>query len=100
MMELVFACLPSLITGVFLFMLQKRIDRQEKNQEERDILRNKYIKLIVDLTLATHALSEANAVALKNGKTNGETERALAYAREIKYKHRDFLELNGIKNLF
>ena len=99
-MEFVFACLPSLITVIFLFVLQKKIERQEKNQEERDILRNKYIKLIVDLTLATHALSEANAIALKNGKTNGETERALDYARNMKDKHRDFLELNGIKNLF
>ena len=99
-MEFVFACLPSLITGIFLFVLQKKIERQEKNQEERDILRNKYIKLIVDLTLATHALSEANAIALKNGKTNGETERALDYARNMKDKHRDFLELNCIKNLF
>ena len=99
-MEFVFACLPSLITGIFLFVLQKKIERQEKNQEERDILRNKYIKLIVDLTLATHALSEANAIALKNGKTNVETERALDYARNMKDKHRDFLELNGIKNLF
>lgn len=99
-MELAVTCLPSLLTGIFLFVLQKRIERQQKNEEERDILRNKYIKLIVDLTLATHALSEANAVALKNGKTNGEMERALAYAREIKYEHRDFLESNGIKNLF
>lgn len=99
-MEIITACLPSVFTGIFLFALQKKIEKQQKNEEEREILRNKYIKLIVDLTLATHALSEASAVALKKGKTNGETERALTYAREIKYKHRDFLESNGIKNLF
>lgn len=99
-MDLLFSCLPSLLTGIFLFFLQKKLNQQEKNEENRDILRNQYIKLIVDLTLASHALSEANATALKNGKSNGETEKALNYAREIKHKHRDFLEQNGIKNLF
>ncbi|MBP5661830.1 MAG: hypothetical protein J6X30_01580 [Clostridia bacterium] len=58
------------------------------------------MKLIVDMLLATHALSEANTVALQTGKTNGEVERALAYAREIKYTYRDFLEESGIQHIF
>ncbi len=97
-MNFLLACLPSVITGIFLFVFQHKIEQREKKAEVRDNVRNDYIKLLVDLTLATHALSEANAVALKD--TNGEIARALEYARSIKHKHRDFLEYNGINNIF
>ncbi len=99
-MEILYGCIPGIITGIFLFFFQRRIVKQEKMQEERDVSRNKYIKLIVDLTLATHALSEANAVALQMGQTGKEFDKALEYARNVKYRHRDFLEESGINNIF
>ncbi|MBR2861679.1 MAG: hypothetical protein IKB86_07575 [Clostridia bacterium] len=99
-MDILLSCLPSVITGVFLFVFQHRIQKQEKTAEDRDNMRNQYIKLIVDLTLATHALSEANTQTLKGRKNNEDVNRALDYAREIKHKHRDFLETNGINNIF
>ena len=94
------ACIPSMLTGVFLFFFQHRIQKNEKKAVARDNTRIRYMKLIVDMLLATHALSEANTGALQTGKTNGEVERALAYAREIKYKYRDFLEESGIQHIF
>ncbi len=99
-MNILLSCLPSVITGVFLFIFQRKIEKQEKLATDSDALRNKFIKLIVDLTLATHALSEANARAVEGLGDNEEIRRALCYAREIKHKHRDFLETNGINNIF
>ena len=99
-MELLLSCLPGIISGIFLFIFQHKLNKRERIEKESDETRNKYIKLIVDLTLATHALSEATAVALQTGRNDGEISRAVEYARDIKYRHRDFLEVNGINNIF
>lgn len=99
-LTILLSCVPSILTGVFLFFFQHKQEKRERNEEMRDNIRNKYIKLIVDLTLATHALSEANTEALRTGGNTEELQRALAYAREIKHKHRDFMEVNGIRQIF
>ena len=49
---------------------------------------------------ASIALGEAAALALLNGKCNGETEKALAFAREVRQEQKDFLTEQGIKNLY
>ena len=38
-------------------------------------------------------------MALKNGHTNGETEAALEYAREVKHKQKDFLTRQAAKTI-
>jgi len=96
--NIIISCLPGLFTGIFLFFFQHSIEKRAKNEEQRDKIRNNYIKLIVDLTLATHALSEANAKACAGNNT--EIAKALEYANEIKHKHRDFLAQSGINSIF
>ncbi len=99
-MEILISCFPGIITGIFLFILEKKLTMRDKRAKQSDETRNNYIKLIIDLTLATHALSEATAVALQTGTNDGSITRAIKYASDIKKMHRDFLETNGIKNIF
>ena len=55
---------------------------------------------MIKSVMASIALGEAAATALKNGHANGETEAALEYARKIKHEQKDFLTEQGIKGLY
>lgn len=78
------AGIPSTITGLIVAWFVKKIDK-------RDAAREKMNVLLIQGVNASISLGEANAIALKNGKTNGETEKALNYAVGVKHKFRDYL---------
>lgn len=91
---------PSAVVSLLLRRMEKKLEKQEKERRDREKAREKNEILIVKLVGASIALGEASAIALKNGKCNGETEAALAYARKVKHEQKDFLTEQGIKNLF
>ena len=68
--------------------------------EEKEKIREKNEVLIIKSVMASIALGEAAATALKNGHANGETEAALEYARKIKHEQKDFLTEQGIKGIY
>lgn len=92
--------LPSAVTGFCFWWLKGYIDKKEKVQEEQEATRLKNEVLLVKSIGASIALGEATAIAIKNGKCNGETEAALEYAQRIKHEQRDFLHEQGIKNIY
>lgn len=88
---------PSAIVGGIIALGFRRL---EKKQEKREKARREYEVFQVKTMTAVMALSKANAIALKNGKCNGETSAALAYLDEVKHEQRDFLIKQGIDHLF
>ena len=88
------------IVGLFFRRLEKRMDKEEAERKEREEARRKYEIFQVKTLTAVTALSKANAIALKNGKCNGETSAALAYLDNVKHEQRDFLTEQGIDHLF
>lgn len=95
---------PSAIIGgviaLFFRRLEKKMDSERKEQEKKEDARREYEVFQVKTITAVMALSKANAIALKNGKCNGETSAALAYLDEVKHEQRDFLSKQGIDHLF
>ena len=75
---------------------EKKRERQEREREER---RHKLELLQIEGTLASIALGEATATALKNGHANGETEAALSYAKTKKHEMNDFLREQGVNSI-
>lgn len=67
-----------------------------KHQEEREKAREKLLILVVQSTGAAIALGEATAHAMQRGYTNGDMEKALEYASEVKHNQKDFLAAQGI----
>ena len=96
---LVALSIPSAITAFCFGLIEKRLSKQDKERQEKEKAHEQMETLIIQSTGASIALGEACAIALKNGKCNGETEAALEYAREIKHKQKDFLTEQGIKAL-
>lgn len=101
-MEIVWAiCLslgiPSAIVGGVVGIFFRRIEK--KMDKEREA-RRKYELFQVKTQAATISLCKANALALKNGRCNGETTAALEYLDKVKHEQRDFLNEQGIDHLF
>lgn len=92
--------IPSAITGLCFWMIQRRLTKRDEELDRRDAARERNEVLLVRSVGAAIALGEATATAMKNGHTNGETEVALEYARKIKHEQKDFLTEQGIKAIY
>ena len=91
--------IPSAVTGFFFWLLKRYIDKKELRRDEKDNDREQHHLLLMKSVNASIALGEAAAIALRDGKTNGETELALRLANEAKQAQTDFLAAQAIKNL-
>ena len=87
------AGIPSAILSCLIRRLEKKHEAKEKAIKD-------YETYQIKMTTAMAALCQANAIALQNGKCNGETERALEYLQQVKHEQRDFLVAQGIQNMF
>lgn len=92
--------IPSAITGLCFWMIQRRLTKRDEELDRRDAARERNEVLLVRSVGAAIALGEATATAMKNGHTNGETEAAIEYARKIKHEQKDFLTEQGIKAIY
>lgn len=91
--------IPSGVTAFCFWVIEQKIKKQQTEAEEKEKIREKNEVLIIKSVMASIALGEAAATALKNGHANGETEAALEYARKIKHEQKDFLTEQGIKGI-
>lgn len=79
--------------------LEKKMDRDRAERMAHEQARKEFEAFQISTQTATMALCEANAIALQNGKCNGETHAALEYLREVKRDQRDFLYKQGISHI-
>lgn len=94
------AALVSGVVGFYFRGLSKKMDKERAEREKHEAARRRYEIFQVKTLAAVTALSKANAIALKNGKCNGETKAALEYLEEVKHDQSDFLTEQGIEHLF
>ena len=98
------ASVPSAVVGgavsLMFWQLKKRIDASEAEQRKRDEARLAHETNQVKLLSATAALCKANAIALQNGRCNGETHAALACLEGVKREQRSFLLEQGLEHIY
>lgn len=92
--------IPSAITGLCFWCIKRIIAKRDEELDRRDAARERNEVLLVRSVGAAIALGEATATAMKNGHTNGETEAALEYARQVKHAQKDFLTEQGIHAIY
>ena len=92
--------LPAAVVGFFVRRVEKRLDAETNAREDQEAARKAYEGFNVHALTAVMKLSEANAIALQNGKCNGETHKALEYLTEVRHEQRDFLIKQGLDNIF
>ena len=91
---LIFAIgIPSAITGFCFWMLEKKIERRQKEQDKKDDARKQNEIIVLKGVNAAIALGEATARAVQripDAHCNGDMHQALAYAEKIKHEQKDF----------
>lgn len=97
---LAFMGVPSAVTGLCFWAIQRNITKRDAKREEIDKAREKNELLLIKGIGAAIALGEATARAIKDGKCNGELTAALEYAQKVNHEQKDFLTEQGVKNLY
>ncbi len=95
--------LPTAITGLCFWMLQQRITKRDKAQEERERAREQNEVLIIKGMGAAIALGEATAQAVQripDAHCNGDMHAALEYARKVKHEHKEFMTEQSVQALY
>ena len=95
--------LPTAITAFCFWLLQQRITKRDKAQEEREKAREKNEVLIIKGVGAAIALGEATAQAVQripDAHCNGDMHAALDYARKVKHEHKEFMTEQSVQALY
>jgi len=99
MLPYIISSIASVLSGAILYFMQrhfKKADKRACEAEERstnkDILVLKTLKALGELTMA-------NAIALKNGHTNGELKKAQNTFEDVDKELNDFLISNAVKKV-
>ena len=84
MIAIIMSICASIISGMVLFFLQRFFKKKQKVDEERDRAKAKENMLILKSIDAVGKLTYADAVAIRDGKTNGEMKEAMKAYAEVK----------------
>ena len=89
--SIVISVCASVISGVVVFLLQRYIKRHEDTQTKRNEANKKENILILKSIKVIGELTEANSIAIRDGKTNGELKHALKDYSELNKELDEFL---------
>ena len=93
----------SAVTGFCIWRLQKKLEKRDKERDEKEEARRQNESMIIEGVNAAIALGEATARAVQripDAKCNGDMHEALAYASSVKHKHKEFITKQGINSLY
>ena len=96
--QILWAALPSLLTGIILSVWNSRQKRREIVRDEKEADRRKSEMLRISLLVATAQLSRAVAMAIKRGSPNGEIEEGLEQYNMAMEEFREFEREQIVKN--
>lgn len=91
MVAIIISVASSIISGMVLFFLQHYFKKKTQKDEERDMAKAKENILIIKSIDAVGKLTYANAIAIRDGKTNGEMHEAMESYSEAKQEMYDYL---------
>lgn len=75
--SIIISIASTIVSGMVLFFLQGFFKKKAKKDEERDAIKAKENALILKSIDAVGKLTYANAIAIRDGKTNGEMHEAM-----------------------
>lgn len=91
MIAIIISTCASIISGMVLFFLQRFFKKKQKVDDERDRAKAKENMLILKSIDAVGKLTYADAVAIRDGKTNGEIKEAMKAYAEVKDELYEYL---------
>ena len=94
-MSFVIAAVPSVIASVIMLVISTKIKKAEKHSDEQI----KAQLLMLKMVSSTMSLAEATAIAIRDGKTNGETKAAMAEVTAAKKAYYEFLNTEAFEHI-
>jgi hypothetical protein len=91
MAAIIISICGSIISGMVLFFMKRYFKRKEERDKERDEAKRRENMLILKSLDAVGKLTYANAIAIRDGKTNGEMKAAVKAYNESTEALYDFL---------
>ena len=91
MVSIILSIMASLFSGVVLYFVKRYFDKKAKKDEIRDNTKREENILILKTLDSVGKLTYANAIAIRDGKTNGELKEALRSYHETYEELYDFL---------
>lgn len=91
MVAIIISIASSIVSGMVLFFLQRFFKKKAKRDDERDAAKERENILILKTINAIGKLTYANAIAIRDGKTNGEMHDAMESYGEVKQEMYDYL---------
>lgn len=89
--SIIISICSSIISGMVLYFLQKYFKKKAKRDEERDAVKARENLLILKSIDAIGKLTYADAIAIRDGKTNGEMHEAMDAYNAVKDDMYEFL---------
>lgn len=81
----------SLVSGVLLYYVKRYFKQRDSVLNRNNEARHRESVLLLKSIKVLGELTEANSIAIRDGKTNGELKRALADYKEVDEELYDFL---------
>ena len=75
--------IPSTITGLAFWLIQRSINKNEERRAKREDCLIQYQLMLIDTSFASISLGKATAIAVKEGKCNGEMKEAFEKVAEV-----------------
>jgi len=90
-LSIVLSTVSALVSGSVLFFLQRHFKKRDTDDKEHSDARKRENILILKSIKVIGELTEANSIAIRDGKTNGELKHALADYGKIDEELYEFL---------
>ena len=94
---------PTAITGFGIWLIKRKIEKNEKQQTEKENNLESLILMMLQTTRANTVGITAVAEAIQripDAHCNGDMTKALEYMKSIQEKEKDFLMDKGVKHIF
>jgi len=96
MTAIIISILSAIVSGMVLYFLKRFFDKREREQAERDKQTARENILILKCIDAVGKLTYADAIAIRDGRTNGEMAAAIkAYKKADEELYEFLLEQNA-----
>lgn len=92
--------IPSSVFGLVIWLIQRRIDRNEKKTNERQANLEQLVLMMMESTRANTILCKAIGEAVRDGHCNGNMSSALEKVQAVQEKEKKFLLDLGVKHIF
>ena len=97
MTAIIISVCASIVSGMALYFLKRYFDKRDKKEAKKDELIAKENILILKSIDAVGKLTYADAIAIRDGKTNGEMKSAIEAYRKADEELYEFLLEQSVK---